>query len=250
MRAAIISNLVTTDIQMNQTRILHLASNAVEKGARFIIFPEAAATGLINSGNPDADYMIAEAIPGPRNEEWKDFAAEHGIYFAAGLLEREGRRIFDSAVLYNPEGELILHYRRNDSGWHFQNDDSSVYCEGFQIPVVDSKIGKIAFLICGDLWNEDVLMKLKAKKPDYLLYLFARNIAPSEQVESIWESEIQSYKKRWQECNAKVIATNLLSNIPDFESIGGAWYIDSSGRLLADSPICREGILAVDLEKM
>lgn len=148
-----------------------------------------------------------------------------------------------------PEGELMFHYRRKDSGWHFQNDDSSVYSEGLEIPVVDSIIGKIAFLICGDLWNEDVLMRLKTKKPDYLLYLFVRKITPSEQVESIWEPEIPSYKERWQECNVKVIATNLLCNIPDFESIGGAWYLDSSGRMLTESPILREGILTIDLEK-
>ncbi len=250
MKAAIISNLVTMDISMNQTRILQLASDAVEMGAKFIVFPEAAATGLINSGNPDEDYMVAETIPGPRNEEWRDFASDHGTYFAAGLLEREDKRIFDSAVLFNPEGELILHYRRNDSGWHFQNDDSSVYCEGLEIHLADSIIGKIAFLICGDLWNDEVLTRLKNKNPDYLLYLFARNIMSNEQKESTWKLELSAYKERWLSSGVNVLASNLLCEYPQFKSIGGAWYISDNGQVFSESGIFQESILIIDLEKI
>lgn len=248
MKAAIISNLVTTDIHTNQTRLLQLASEAVERGAKFIMFPEAAATGLVHTGNPNTDLEIAEPIPGTRNNEWRNFASENEVFFAAGLLEREGTRIFDSAVLYNPEGNLILHYRRNDPGWHLPEDNPSAYCEGTQVPVVDSPVGRLAFLICGDLWNDEVLKKLKTKNPDYLLYLFARNIVPSEKIESIWESELSSYRERWLESSANVIATNLLCEYPEFESIGGAWYIDNTGRVLDDSPILHEGILIVDLK--
>ncbi len=249
MKAAIISNLVTPDIQVNQVRLIQLASEAVEKGARFIVFPEAAATGLANSGNPETDFMIAETIPGPRNREWSDFASENGTYFAAGLLEREGNRIFDSAVLFNPEGDLILHYRRNDPGWHLPKDDPSVYCEGSDIPIVDSVIGKLAFLICGDLWNDEVLEKLKTKKPNYLLYPFARNIVPKEGLESTWELELSAYKERWLESGTNVLAANLLSQYPQFESIGGAWYIGKAGQIIAESPILHEEILLINLTR-
>jgi hypothetical protein len=62
MKAAIISSLATLDISMNQTRNPQLASDAFEMGAKLIIFTEAAATGLINSGNPDEDYMVAARL--------------------------------------------------------------------------------------------------------------------------------------------------------------------------------------------
>lgn len=249
MKAAIISNLVTTDKQANQTRILQLASEAVERGAKFIMFPEAAATGLVNTGNPNTDLEIAEPILGTRNKEWRDFASENEVFFAAGLLEREGTRIFDSAVLYNPEGKLILHYRRNDPGWHLPEDDPSVYCEGVDIPIVDSIIGKLTFLICGDLWNDDVLTRLKAKNPDYLLYPFARNMVPRERIESTWKLELSAYKERWMVTGANVLAANLLSDYPQFESLGGVWYIDTVGRIIAEAPILHEEILLVDLTR-
>lgn len=250
MKAAIITNRVTTDIQSNQTRIMQLASEAVKRGARFIVFPEAAATGLANSGNPETDYLITETIPGPRNEEWRFFASEHGTYFAAGLLEREGNRIFDSAVLYNPQGELILHYRRNDPGWHSPDDDPSVYCEGLGIPIVNSSIGNLAILICGDLWSDEVLEKLKIKNPDYLLYLFARDIIPNEHVESTWKQELSAYKERWLASGANVVAANLLSEYPQFKSVGGAWYYSKERGVITESHILNEGILIIDLAIM
>lgn len=247
MKVAIVSNLVTTDIQLNQARILQLSSEAMNKGARFIVFPEATATGLVNTGDPETDYMVAETIPGPRNEEWRAFASEHSTYFAAGLLERDGKRIFDSAVLYNTEGNLILHYRRNDPGWHLPSDNPSVYCEGLEIPVVDSAIGKLAFLICGDLWNDDVLAELKTKKPDYLIYPFARNLISEENFESEWKLEMSAYKERWLASGANVFAANLLSEYPEFESIGGSWYYCKNGQAITESPILQEGILIVDV---
>lgn len=244
---AIVSNLVTGDIKKNQNRILQLATKAVDSGAEFILFPETAATGLIISGNPERDFTIAETIPGLRNEQWSSFAAEHGTYFGAGLLEQDGNRIFDSAVLFDRDGELILHYRRNDPGWHSPDDDSKIYCEGYDIPVIDSPIGRLAFLVCGDLWNDEILGRLQAKHPDYLLYIFARDIFPMDQVEQIWESEFSHYKNRWMRSGSTVIATNLLCNIQGSGSIGGIWVIDRRRAVLKESSILHENMLLIDL---
>jgi len=248
MRTAIISNLVTKDIPKNQKKLLSLAAQGIEEGAEFVLFPEAAATGLVNTGNPNSDYKIAEPLSGPRNSEWSNLAREHGVYFGAGFLEIDGKCIFDSAALYNPEGKLILHYRRNEAGWHSVYDDSSIYCEGNQIPVVETPVGRLAFLICGDLWNDRVLSNLTKKRPDYLLYIFARDIVPRKQLESLWRSEFQSYQERWMKTRSKVLAVNLLSDIHNFGSIGGAWYIDSTGQLLSSSPILEEHILLIDMK--
>jgi len=247
MKAAIISNRVTEDIKENQKRILCLASKASDDGAEFILFPEAAATGLVNSGDSKKDYEIAEAIPGPRNSEWSRFASEHSTYFGAGIMERDGDTIFDSAVLYNPEGKLILHYRRVDPGWHSPDEDTSIYCEGSEIPVVESSIGRLAFLICGDLWNDEVLRKLKAQHPRILLYVFARDIEPKDKIETKWQYEFRSYQERWTKTDSRVLAVNLLGKHSGFEAIGGSWFVDIGGQVIASSPILEESILFVNI---
>jgi predicted amidohydrolase len=247
MKTAIISNRVTTDYRANQKRILELAAGAIKKGAELILFPEAAATGLVHTGDVDKDRTIAEPIPGPRNNEWRMLASENGIYFAAGLLERDSTSMHDAAVLYNPEGKLILHYRRNDSGWHMHDDDPYVYREGTEIPTAKIAFGKVAFLICGDLWNDQVLGKLKRKSPDLLLYPFARDFDAIQDIELEWNTELISYKERWKESGARVLAANSFCENPRSTSIGGTWYVDTTGKILASSPILKESVLLVEL---
>jgi len=247
MRVAIISNRVTMDYRANQKKILDLALESIRKGAELILFPEAAATGLVNSGDASADLMVAEPVPGPRNDEWSKFATENNVYFAAGLLERDDTYIFDSAVLYNPDGDLVLHYRRNDPGWHMPTDNPHVYREGTEIPTAETDFGEVSFLICGDLWNDDVFLKLKRRNPDWLLYPFARGFDITHDIESVWNAELVCYRDRWRESGATVLAANSFCEDPRHASVGGAWYTDRTGRLLASSLILQESVLLVDM---
>ncbi|MBN2380167.1 carbon-nitrogen hydrolase family protein [candidate division WOR-3 bacterium] len=79
MKVALVSNEVTRDFKANQKRILKLASEAADRGAELIIFPEAAATGLVNTGDPKYDLGVVESEPDSCNMEWGNFASERGI---------------------------------------------------------------------------------------------------------------------------------------------------------------------------
>jgi predicted amidohydrolase len=247
MRAAIVSNRVTVNHRENHQRILKLAARAVRKGAELLLFPEAAATGLVHTGDKTTDLDVAEPIPGPRNEEWRAFASENGVFFAAGLLEKEGSCIYDSALLFGPTGDLVLHYRRNDPGWHMVDDDSEVYREGSEIPIAATDFGRVAFLICGDLWNDEVVEKLRERSPDLLLYPFARGLDATHDIGSGWKTELKVYRERWKKSLARVLAANLFCKNPKYEAIGGAWYINSTGKILASSPILKESVLLIDI---
>lgn len=247
MKAALISNRVTDDFETNQRRILKLSRKAADMGAEIVIFPEAAATGLANNGDPRHDLAIAEPVPGQRNLAWRQFAQDRGVYFVAGLLERDGTRIYDSGVLFNPQGELILHYRRNHPGWHYPEDNPTIYCLGAEIPVVETEFGKVGMLICGDLWDDEILERLVVQKPDYLLYPFLRSLVKVEDVRTAWEEELEAYRRRWKKTGAVVFAVNLYEGKDPDASIGGAWFVDRSGKITASLPIFKEGILFAEL---
>ncbi len=247
MKAALVSNLITNDFPANQRRILRLAEEAVTKGAGFIVFPEAAATGLVNTGEPEHDLKIAEKIGGPRNSEWQDFARKNETYFAAGLLEKEDGRMYDSGVLFDPQGELILHYRRIHPGWRWPDDDPQIYCTGKDLPVVETDIGKVGMLICGDLWNDDIITRFAGQKPDYLLYPFLRSLKKNVVVNDVWPHELQCYCQRWKQTNALTLAMNLYGGPEPERAIGGAWCVARDGGIINSLPVLREGILLVDL---
>ncbi len=247
MRVGLLSPQISINPIDNQREVLLLAEKAVAQGAEFIILPEAVVTGLTNTGYPEYDYTLTESLLGPITSQWQEFAYANGVYFAAGFLERDRDLIYDSAVLFNPKGAIALHYRRIDPGWIRKNDNPEIYRMGNEINTSETALGRIAFLICGDLWNDAVRHKLLLMKPDVVLYLFARAFTFSKKGTHNWEYELSVYTKRWASLKANVIAVNLLGDGTRDTSIGGAWTLRRNKPLQEVIPVLHSGFSVIDI---
>jgi len=75
------------------------------------VLPELASTGYTFTSRQEA-FAHAEPVPdGDTIRTWEAFAHEHGIHLVAGLAERDGMQLFDTAVLIGPSG-YIGRYRK------------------------------------------------------------------------------------------------------------------------------------------
>ncbi len=146
---------------------LSLARQAVNNGAGLIVLPELANCGYLFSDRQDA-YQHAEPVPdGPSVRAWIDFAREHQVYLAAGLAEREGMQLFDTAVLLGPDG-LIGKYRKA----HLWNKEKLWFSAGnLGFPVFETPIGRIGLLICWDIWFPEVPRLLTQQGADIICSL-------------------------------------------------------------------------------
>jgi len=241
---------ITGDYERNQARILEISRQAVSRGAQFLVFPEAAATGLINTGNPDEDFKIAETIAGPRSDQWRNVAKDNEVFFTAGLLESCSGKIYDSGVVFGPDGELLLHYRRNHPGWRFPGDDPEIYATGSRIPLVDlqwdDRRARMAMLVCGDLWDDGILERMAAEKPDILLYPFARSIPKERMKDDSWIQEFSGYRQRMSAIGAVTLAVNSLDAKDGYP--GGGWVVDRNGDILAELPLYQDGFIVFELK--
>lgn len=242
MKAALVSNNVTGDFKENRRTILALAESALDMGAELIVFPETAATGLADTGEAEHDLMIAENVSGPLCQEWGAFAKSSKVWFAAGLLERNGCRIYDSYVILDPEGNLALHYRRIDPHWHRPADDPQIYSVGEEAKTVMTPFGKLGVLVCGDVWDDGIVARMKALEPDYLLYPFLRARDQGKE----WQAEFVEYCKRFSMVGVRTLAVNLYEGAGTEDSFGGAWFVDGRGRILSNLPEEGMGVLLVD----
>jgi predicted amidohydrolase len=120
---------------------------AASEGARFIVLPECVVTGYMFASYEEG-MAVAQTVPGPSTGRLEDLCAKYNVYLVAGLLERDGDRLFNSAVVVGPSG-LIGTYRKTHT-----------LCLGvdrFTTPgdlpytVYDLPIGRIGVLICYDL---------------------------------------------------------------------------------------------------
>lgn len=98
------------DKRHNLEAIRSRLSEAARQGARLVVFPECALTGYAFDSK-DAARPHAEPLPGPSTAVLLDDCRQLGTWAVVGLLEQDGDRLFNAAVLLGPAGQLAS-YRK------------------------------------------------------------------------------------------------------------------------------------------
>jgi predicted amidohydrolase len=251
MRLGLLVNRVGVDRARNLAEMLMLVKDAAEQGADLVLFGETAVTGLITTDEPATDLAAGVSVPGTETDALAKVARTRRLWLGLGILERDGDALYDTAVLFNPLGQIVLKYRRVDPHWHGPHADPAVYRQGQDFPVALTPGGRTMFLLCGDLWDDDIVARVREKKPDLLLYPFARSFGP-EIDQARWDrEEMDDYAKRIQAIGAPAAMVNYLAD-PDLAGwsagcFGGAWMVLASGRVTEALLLGRPGVLLVDL---
>ena len=249
MRVGLAVIRVTRDHSQNVDSMVELIREAAGEGADLVLFGEAAPTGLINNDDPTHDMAIAQPIPGPTANTLAQAARDAGVYVALGMLEKDGNCLYDSAVLIDPEGKIILKYHRISPGWHGPTADSSVYRHGESIPLAETPLGSFVFLICGDLFDDVLVERVRTAGADWLLFPFARCFDDGSYDQKRWdEEEKQEYAGYAAKTGAVCMMVNYLSERElDGGSFGGAMIVGCDGSVLAETPLGKPGLWLFDL---
>lgn len=244
------------DPTSNLGSILCMTESAAVQGADLVIFPEASLTGLINRDEPAEDLPLGVPVPGPVTDKLSRKSRQLGVYLGLGLLERDDECLFDTALLFDPRGELCLKYRRVSSGWHGPAADPEVYGHGNCVQAVDTSLGRVAFLICGDLFADEA-SAVGEMSVDLLLVPYARCTYKTGYHQDRWESEEEPYyAERVRQLGATTILVNYLAGSEICRGMcgpcsggayGGAMVISADGAIAAKKPVGEEGLLLVNL---
>lgn len=108
--AAVQMDVRIGDVPANLAAVRQRAREAAAAGAELIVFPECALTGYCFDSREEA-LPHAQPIPGPATSELAGLSAELGAHLVVGLLESDGPRLFNAAVLIGPRG-VIGSYRK------------------------------------------------------------------------------------------------------------------------------------------
>ncbi len=117
-------------------------------GAQVILLPEA-----LNLGWTDpSSAREAELIPdGESCRRLSELARQHAVYVCAGLIERNGGRVFNSAVLLGPDGRLLLHHHKINE----LEIGQPYYSLGDHLSVAPTPLGTFGLMICADAFARD-----------------------------------------------------------------------------------------------
>jgi len=146
----------------NVARSIRMIEEAASSGAALVVLPELANTGYVFASRAEA-FDLAEGVPeGASASAWIEAAKRLNIHLVAGIAERDGDRLFNSALVAGPRGHIGV-YRK----LHLWGDEHLFFEAGDAgLPVFHTEIGRLAVAICYDGWFPEVYRLLAMKGAD------------------------------------------------------------------------------------
>jgi len=144
------------EIEDNLVKMSDFVSKiASQQKVDLILFPELATSGY-ELGVKFTD--VAQIVPGPTVNLLAQRAQEFGVYIGFGMVSKEKVEsiIYDTAVLVGPDGELIGEYQKT----HLKGEERMAFREGFKLPVFETEIGNIGFMLGWDIAFPEVARSL------------------------------------------------------------------------------------------
>ena len=135
------------DVGLNVKHSLQLIDKAVEKGANLVVLPELCNTGYVFDTREEA-LRSRKRSRRDRRSRLDRVAARHRLHLVAGICERAGASLYNSAVVIGPDGSIGT-FRKvhlwDEENLFFEPGDLASRC--FTTP-----IGRIGVAICYDGW--------------------------------------------------------------------------------------------------
>ena len=102
-------------------------------------------------------HETAESVPGPTTEYFGELAKKHNLHIVVSLYERDGKVVYNTAALLDPDAKLIGKYRKVCLP---HSEVENGVTPGNDYPVFDTKFGKVGMMICYDGFFPEVAREL------------------------------------------------------------------------------------------
>ncbi len=138
------------EVDRNFERAEEIIKTAKKSNADLALLPECMDFGWTH---PEG-IKSAQPIPGKYSKLISEYAKKNSIYICAGLTEKcnESNKNFNTAILVNNKGEIILKYRKIN----ILEKAFNFYEVGQKLEVVDTDFGKIGVNICSDNYRDSI----------------------------------------------------------------------------------------------
>ncbi|MFD1702915.1 nitrilase family protein [Methylopila henanensis] len=144
------------DVDGNVARSSELIWDAARSGSRLIVLPELANTGYVFESAEEVAALAEEVPAGPTSKAWGALARELGVHIVAGIAERAGDALYNSALVTGPDGYVGV-YRKA----HLWDRENLFFRKGdVGFPVFDTALGKVGVAICYDGWFPETFRQL------------------------------------------------------------------------------------------
>jgi NAD+ synthase (glutamine-hydrolysing) len=141
----------SADVEKNLETCIHMVVEARAAGADIVVFPELALTGAELEGRV---LEVARTLKSP--ELRKFAAASDDITIVVGYVEEASDARFYNSVACFEAGHAIHVHRKLYLVSYGALNEGRLFAPGAAIEAFDTRVGRVATLICEDIWHPPV----------------------------------------------------------------------------------------------
>jgi predicted amidohydrolase len=220
------------NVAATMATIERLASEAA--GADLVVLPELCNSGY-NFVSADQAWQTSEAIGGPFTQFLESLCRRHGFYAVSGLNERDGERLYNSAILVGPGG-----YRGRYRKLHLFMNELDFFQPGDQgLPVFDLGFCRVGMLVCFDWVYPEAWRVLALAGADVICHP-SNLVLPGLAQRAV---PIRALTNR-----VYVITANRVGSEGDLTFTGLSTIAGPRGELLAQTPAEGEAVAVVEAD--
>jgi putative nitrilase len=152
---------VLNDREGSLLRLLAAIAEAAQSGVELIVFPETflpyypyfsfVEPAVLMGRSHLRLYEQALEVPGPEVARIAAAARQYGMHVLVGINERDGGSLYNTQLLIDDQGQLLLKRRKITPTYH----ERMVWGQGdgAGLQVVESRLGRIGALACWEHYN-------------------------------------------------------------------------------------------------
>ena len=233
--AAVQMDVEILEKDRNLAKMIEHLEVAARAGARLVVFPECALSGYCFTSLDEA-RPVAETVPGPATNQIASMTRQYDCTAVVGLLERDGKRVYNAAAVIAPEGVLGT-YRK-----------VHLLCLGIDrfdtpgdkpFPVFNTPHGRVGINICYDCSFPEAGRVVKLRGAQVLA-------VPTNW--PIGSDTRYTPPVRAIENHLHVIAADRVGEERGFRFAGRSKIIDFTGKVLAEAGETEETILYAEID--
>jgi nitrilase len=162
---------VLFSLQGSVQRVLSAMEEAAGEGVELIVFPETflpyypyfsfVQPAVLMGRSHLALYEQAVTVPGPATEAIAAAARQYGLHVLLGINERDGGSLYNTQLLLDASGEIVLQRRKITPTYH----ERMVWGQGdgSGLKVVATSLGMVGALACWEHYNPLARFSLMAQ---------------------------------------------------------------------------------------
>ena len=224
----------------NLARALKQIDVAAKAGARIVCLQELFRTVYFCQAEDDAQFALAEPIPGPTSAALSKAAAKRRITLIGSIFERRAEGLYHNTnVIFGPDGKLIGKYRKMHipddpcfyEKYYFTPGDAAPGFQAFNTPYA-----KIGTLVCWDQWFPEAARLTAMAGAQILFYPTAigwhtkDSVAVKDGQADAWELIQRSHAVA---NGCFVCAVNRVGKEGTLQFWGGSFVADPFGKIIA-----------------